>query len=179
MQFDIDLPFHFAFLLKQVLRWSLNYCQMYWSSLIIKKITCKAIVSKKGMVLTFDIGMTHTLVWGSNMIFHSLTFARSRGRCWKPRANPEVFNISRGTLWMLMNDKIMFDRYYHINSKKTHRILRKCLHTLFFSLFINILDLGRGQVLFLKMIWRRYFCCGALLLLVLAVRIYTLVQLLC
>ena len=27
----------------------------------------------------------------------------------------EVFNTSRGTLRMLMNDKIMFDRYYCIN----------------------------------------------------------------
>ena len=34
----------------------------------------------------------------------------------------------------VMNDKIMFDRYYCINSKKTHRKLRKCLCTLFFSL---------------------------------------------
>ena len=42
--------------------------------------------------------------------------------------------VSRGTLRMLMNDKIMFDRYYCINSKKTHRTLRKCLSTLFFSL---------------------------------------------
>ena len=47
------------------------------------------------------------------MIFHSLTFARSRGKCRKPRAKP-----SRGTLRMLMNDKIMFDRYYCINSTK-------------------------------------------------------------
>ena len=46
----------------------------------------------------------------------------------------EVFNISRGTLRMLTNDKIMFDRNYCINSKKTHRKLRKCLCTLFFSL---------------------------------------------
>ena len=35
---------------------------------------------------------------------------------------------------MLMNDKIMSDRYYCINSKKTHRKLRKCLRTLFFSI---------------------------------------------
>ena len=45
-----------------------------------------------------------------------------------------AFNISQGTLQMLMNGKIMFDRYYCINSKKTHRKLRKCLCTLFFSL---------------------------------------------
>ena len=35
---------------------------------------------------------------------------------------------------MLMNDKIMFDRNYCIDSKKTHQRLRKCLRTLFFSL---------------------------------------------
>ena len=46
----------------------------------------------------------------------------------------EVFNISQGTLRMLMNDEILFDRYYCINSKKTHRKLRKCLRILFFSL---------------------------------------------
>ena len=33
----------------------------------------------------------------------------------------------------LMNDKIMFDRYYCINSKKTNQKLRKCLRTSFFS----------------------------------------------
>ena len=49
-------------------------------------------------------------------------------------AKPEVSNISRGTLRMLMNDKIMFDRYYCINLKETHRKLKKILHTLFFSL---------------------------------------------
>ena len=35
---------------------------------------------------------------------------------------------------MLMNDKILFDHYYCINSKKTHQKLRKCLRTLFSSL---------------------------------------------
>ena len=28
---------------------------------------------------------------GDNLIFHSLTFARSQGKCWKPRVKPEVF----------------------------------------------------------------------------------------
>ena len=42
------------------------------------------------------------------MIFHSLKFARfALG-----------FQPSQGTLQMLMNDKIMFDRYYCINSAK-------------------------------------------------------------
>ena len=58
---------------------------------------------------------------------------------------------------MLMNDKIMFDRYYCINSKKPHRKLRNvcalyssALPPFFYArtLFINILDSGRGQVLY-------------------------------
>ena len=35
---------------------------------------------------------------------------------------------------MLMNDKIMLCRYYCINSTTTHRKLRKCLRTFFFTL---------------------------------------------
>ena len=52
---------------------------------------------------------------------------------------------------MLMNDKIMFDRYYCINSKKTHQKLKNVC-TLYSSalpsfsyartLFINILESG-------------------------------------
>ena len=38
------------------------------------------------------------------MFFHSLTIC-------------PVFNTSLGTLQMLMNDKIMFDRYYCINEE--------------------------------------------------------------
>ena len=59
-------------------------------------------------------------------IKHDFPFINIRKVPW------EVFNIPRGTLRMLMNDKIMFDRYYYINSKKTHQKLRKCLRTLFF-----------------------------------------------
>ena len=33
---------------------------------------------------------------GSNMIFHSLTFARSRGKFLKPGAKPEVFDLPKG-----------------------------------------------------------------------------------
>ena len=59
--------------------------------------------------------------------------------------------------------QIMFDRYCCINSKKTHRKLRNICATHSSALppfsyertlFINILDSGRGQVLFLMMIWR-------------------------
>ena len=37
--------------------------------------------------------------------YHSLTFARSLGRCWKPRASPSAFNTYLRTLRMLMNRK--------------------------------------------------------------------------
>ena len=43
--------------------------------------------------------------------FNALTFARSRGRCWKPRPSTSVFNISHGTWRMLMHEKTMFDPY--------------------------------------------------------------------
>ena len=92
---------------------------------------------------------------GSNMIFHSLTFPRSRVRCWKPRAKS----------WM--NDKIMFDCYYCINSKETTENWENVcalyssalpLFSYACTLFINILDSGHGQVLFLIMIWQLRRC---------------------
>ena len=55
-------------------------------------------------------------VWGSNMVFHALTFARSQGRCWKPRPEATVFNTSLGTWQMLMHWKTMFDCYYGIKT---------------------------------------------------------------
>ena len=51
------------------------------------------------------------------------------------RAKPEVFNTSRETLRMLMNDKIMFDRYmyYCINPTKPLQKRRKYYWTLFYT----------------------------------------------
>ena len=43
------------------------------------------------------------------MIFHSLTFARFREKC---------FNTFGGTLRILRNSKVMFDCYYCLNSTK-------------------------------------------------------------
>ena len=37
--------------------------------------------------------------------FNALTFARSLGRCWKPRPLASVFNTSHGTWRMLMHEK--------------------------------------------------------------------------
>ena len=60
------------------------------------------------------------------MIFHSLTFFAESAR--------EVYNTSRGTLGMLMNDKIMFDCHYCINSTKPLQKLRKYWHILIYNL---------------------------------------------
>ena len=37
--------------------------------------------------------------------FNALTFARSLGRCWKPRPPASVFNTSHGTCLVLMHEK--------------------------------------------------------------------------
>ena len=55
------------------------------------------------------------------------------------------------------------------------------LYVLVFVIFLFLLVSGclRFVILALPGLPRRYFCCGSLLLLVLAVHMYTLVQLLC
>ena len=62
------------------------------------------------------------------MVFHALTFARSRGRCWKPRPKAAAFNTSKGTWRMLMHWKTMFDRYYCIKTEHICYILHYFLH---------------------------------------------------
>ena len=62
------------------------------------------------------------------MFFHALAFARSRGRCWKPRQEAEAFNISQGTWQMLMHWKTMFDCYYFIKAENICYISRYFLH---------------------------------------------------
>ena len=67
------------------------------------------------------------------MIFHSLTFARSRAReVLKTEGEARGFQPSRGTLRMLMNDKIMFDRYYCINITK-HCEIEENIGALYFT----------------------------------------------
>ena len=51
-------------------------------------------------------------------VFHALKFARSRGRCWKPRPKAENFNSYRGTWQTLINWKTMFHSFYCIISTK-------------------------------------------------------------
>ena len=62
------------------------------------------------------------------MVFHALTFARSPGRCWKPRPNAAVFNTSQGTWRMLMHWKTMFECYYCIKTENICYISRYFLH---------------------------------------------------
>ena len=62
------------------------------------------------------------------MVFHALTFTRSRGRCWKPRPEAAVFNTSQGTWRVLMHWKNMFSRYYCIKIEKICYISRYFLH---------------------------------------------------
>ena len=56
------------------------------------------------------------------------TFARPRGRCWKPRPKAAVFNISQGTWRMLMHWKTMLDRYYCIKTENICYISCYFLH---------------------------------------------------
>ena len=62
------------------------------------------------------------------MVFHALTFARSQGRCWKPRSEAAVFNTSLGTWRMLMHWKTLFDRYYCIKTENICYISLYFLH---------------------------------------------------
>ena len=71
------------------------------------------------------------------MVFHALTFARSHGRCWKPRPKAAVFNTSQGTWRTLMHWKTMFDRYYCIKTENISYISHYFLHILF-HLFTDV-----------------------------------------
>ena len=62
------------------------------------------------------------------MVFHTLTFARSRGRCWKPGPKAAVFNTSQGSWRMLMHWKTMFDRYYCLKTENICYISSYFLH---------------------------------------------------
>ena len=75
------------------------------------------------------------------MDFHALTFARSLGRCWKPRPSASVFNTSQGTWRMLMHWKTMFDRYYCI---KTETFATFCVISCT-VLFRHFTDVSRMQ----------------------------------
>ena len=68
------------------------------------------------------------IIYGSNMVFHTLTFARSRWRCWKLWPEAAVFNTSQGTWRMLMHWKNMFDRYYCIKTENICYVSRYFLH---------------------------------------------------
>ena len=75
-------------------------------------------------ITNLSLKAKYSSLYGSNMVFHALTFARSRGRCWKPRPKAAVFNTSQGTWQMLMHWKPMCDRYYCIKSENICYISR-------------------------------------------------------
>ena len=60
--------------------------------------------------------------------FNALTFARSLGRCWKPRPPASVFNTSHGTWRMLMHGKTCL-----IPISWTHRIRKFFCNVLCFK----------------------------------------------
>ena len=66
----------------------------------------------------------------------------------KTEGEARGFQPSRGTLRVLMNGKIMFDRYYYINSTK-HCEKEENIGALYFKTASHFPthDSGRGQVL--------------------------------
>ena len=92
------------------------------------------------------------------MVFHALTFTRSRGRCWKPRPEAAVFNTSLGTWRVLLHRKNMFDRYYCINTENICYISCYFLHY-FVSPFHWCLANAISTVLMhRKNMFDRYYC---------------------
>ena len=86
------------------------------------------------------------------MVFHALTFARSRGRCWKPRPKAAVFYTSQGTWRMLMHWKTMFNHYYCIKKENICYIF-----ALFLALFCFAFSPMSGELYFhaLCLFWGR------------------------
>ena len=78
-------------------------------------------------------------------LFLVLKFARSRGRCWNPKA--AVFNTSQGTWRMLMHWKNMFDRYYCIKTENICYISRYFLFSPFHWCLANAIstDFARSR----------------------------------
>ena len=80
----------------------------------------------------------------------------------KTKGEARGFQPSRGTLRMLINDKIMFDRYYCINSAKhCQNGKKKHWRTIFYNfitvsyastLLKNMHDLGPVQILILHVL---------------------------
>ena len=93
---------------------------------------------------------------------------------WRPWQTCKRLFEYNWAMWLTMNE-VMYLRLLAVNAFKKvplERVL-KCYGT-----GIHILH-GRVNLMVYSVSLRRYLCCGSLLLLVLAVRIYTLVQLLC
>ena len=109
---------------------------------------CQRLVQKMLETLEFDFTLyivtiqtcpitLLAVIIGSNMGFHALTFARSRGRCWKPGPKAAVLNTSQGSWQMLMHWKTMFDHYYCIKSE-TFATFRVIYCTILFRHFTDV-----------------------------------------
>ena len=64
----------------------------------------------------------------------------------KPEGAARGFEHSRGNLRMLMNDEIMFDRYYCINSTKDCENEEK-IGALYFMIFYNLITFSYASTL--------------------------------
>ena len=94
-------------------------------------------------VIPLTVYIWSTELYRSQFMFHALTFARFRGRCWKPRPSGSVFNTSQETWQMLMHWKTLFDCYYCIKTENIYYILRYFVHyfvTPFHRCLLNLIS---------------------------------------
>ena len=97
-----------------------------------EQMTTEAVWNRKEIIyfcILFIVTMkSSNLTVGIKHVFYALTFAKSRGKCWKPRPKSAVFNDSLGTWRTLMHSKTMFSRYYCIKTENICYISRYFLH---------------------------------------------------
>ena len=92
------------------------------------------------------------------MVFHALTFARSREKCWKPRPKGVVFNTSLGTWRMLIHRSLLLHKNWN---HLLHFALFLALFCFAFSLTSRVCNFHGlcsfyGRALHIS--WRQLFC---------------------
>ena len=90
-----------------IIRLNINSVLACFSSPYVEK---EELLFSDSLYIIKSLILVIQLIEGSNIIFHSLTFTRSQG--------PEGSVENPGVANVIMNDKIMFDCYYCINSTK-------------------------------------------------------------
>ena len=101
---------------------------------------------------------TINIIKRSNMVFHALTFSRSRGRCWKPRPKAAVYNTSQGIWRMLMHWKTMFETICYIrifSCTILYRLFTDVSRTLFPRTML-VLGQGSTHLVTEAILWTRY-----------------------